>query len=186
LSSEMYDWVRNLLLGSHKIHYVWKRKSSLLNYSAIVLWMWNSINSHLICFWISVVKEYPVISAKAVKILLQFSTSYLWEHAFSCLANIESKDRNHLLSVEKELRECLLNFSQELQICAKRNKLKYHIKSKLYNDFECQLRFVVWVYFDLLFWHVLKARLDNIKKTKKNLWIISLICKMICIDTLYK
>jgi hypothetical protein len=22
LSSEMYDWVRNLLLGSHKIHYV--------------------------------------------------------------------------------------------------------------------------------------------------------------------
>jgi hypothetical protein len=30
-------------------------------------------------FWISIRKEYPVISAKAVKILLQFSNSYLCE-----------------------------------------------------------------------------------------------------------
>jgi hypothetical protein len=33
-------------------------------------------------FWISIRKEYRVISAKAVKILLQFSTSYLCEQAF--------------------------------------------------------------------------------------------------------
>jgi hypothetical protein len=58
-------------------------------------------------FWISVRKEYPVISAKAVKILLRFSTSCLCEQAFSCLTNIKSEERNHLPSVEEELQVCL-------------------------------------------------------------------------------
>jgi hypothetical protein len=30
-------------------------------------------------------------------------------------------------------------FSHEFNIYAKRNKLKYHVKSKLFNDFACQL-----------------------------------------------
>jgi hypothetical protein len=34
-------------------------------------------------FWISIRKEYPMISAKAVKILLQFSACYLCEQASS-------------------------------------------------------------------------------------------------------
>jgi hypothetical protein len=50
--------------------------------------------------WISLRKEYPVISAKAMKILLQFSTSYLCKQSFSCLTDIRSKGRNRLLSVE--------------------------------------------------------------------------------------
>jgi hypothetical protein len=58
-------------------------------------------------FWISIRKEYPVISAKAVNILFKFSTSYLCEQAFSCLTNIKSKERNRLLSVEEELQVCL-------------------------------------------------------------------------------
>jgi hypothetical protein len=94
-------------------------------------------------FWTSIRKEYPVISAIAVKILLQFSTSYLSEQVFTCLTNIKSKDRNHLLSVEEELRVYCKNFGQEFNICAKRNNLKYKIKSQLYNDFECQLYFDV-------------------------------------------
>jgi hypothetical protein len=40
---------------------------------------------------------------KALKNLLQFSTSYLSEQAFSCLTNTKSKDRNYLLSVKEEL-----------------------------------------------------------------------------------
>jgi hypothetical protein len=47
-----------------------------------------------------------VILAKAVKILLQFSASYICEQDFSCLTDIKSKDRNRLLSVEEELRTC--------------------------------------------------------------------------------
>jgi hypothetical protein len=66
-------------------------------------------------FWISIRKEYPVISAKAMKILLQFSTSYRCEEAFSCLTNIESKHRNRLLSVEEELRVCLSKIRPRIQ-----------------------------------------------------------------------
>jgi hypothetical protein len=45
-------------------------------------------------FWISIRKEYLLISAKGVKILLQFSTSYLFQQAFSCLTNIKSEDKS--------------------------------------------------------------------------------------------
>jgi hypothetical protein len=94
-------------------------------------------------FWISVRKEYPVISAKTVKILLQFSASYLCEQAFSCLTNTKSKDGNRLLPVEENYKYVCQKFSQEFNICANRNELKYHIKSKLYSDFGCQLYFDV-------------------------------------------
>ena len=36
-------------------------------------------------FWISMEKEYPIIHRKAINILLQFSTSYMYEQAFSYL-----------------------------------------------------------------------------------------------------
>ncbi len=56
-------------------------------------------------FWILEKREYPVISVRALDVLLQFSTSYLCEQAFSCLTIIKSKSRNRLLSVEEELSE---------------------------------------------------------------------------------
>ncbi|XP_068223744.1 protein FAM200A-like [Palaemon carinicauda] len=58
-------------------------------------------------FWISIREEYPVVSAKALDILLQSSTSYLCEQGFSCLTTVKSISRNQLLSVEEELRVCL-------------------------------------------------------------------------------
>jgi hypothetical protein len=66
-------------------------------------------------FWISIRKEYTVISANAVNILLLFSTSYLCEQAFSCLTNFKSKERNRLLSVEEELRVCLSKIRLRIQ-----------------------------------------------------------------------
>jgi hypothetical protein len=84
-----------------------------------------------------------MISAKAVKILLQFSACYLCEQASSWLTNIKSKDRNRLLSVEEELGCVCQKLGQEFNICAERNKLKCHIESKLYNGFGCQLYFDV-------------------------------------------
>jgi hypothetical protein len=66
-------------------------------------------------FWLSVRKEYPVISAKAVKTVHQFSTSCLCEQDFSCLTNIKSKHRNRLLSVEEELQVCLSKIQPRIQ-----------------------------------------------------------------------
>jgi hypothetical protein len=94
-------------------------------------------------FWISVRKVHPVTSAKTAKIVLQFSISYLREQAFSRLTNITGKKENiHFLS--RKNCECVCQkFDQGFNIYAKRNKLKYHIKSKLYNGFGYQLYFEV-------------------------------------------
>jgi hypothetical protein len=73
-------------------------------------------------FWISIRKEYPVISAKAVNILLQFSASYRCEQAFSCLTDIGSKERNHLLSVEEELRVCFSKIRPGIQYLYKKKQ----------------------------------------------------------------
>jgi hypothetical protein len=58
-------------------------------------------------FWISIEIEYPTIHRKPVNILLQFSTSYMCEQAFSRLTSIKNKDRNRLLSVKDEIRVCI-------------------------------------------------------------------------------
>jgi hypothetical protein len=120
----MYDWVRNPFVGLAKFTKYEKEEEQCteLHCSHTLIVKFNEVQ--LVVFWISLRKEYPVISAKAVKIVLQFSSSYLCEQAFSC--------------------ECVCQkLDQEFNICAKRNKLKYHIKSKLYDDFGCQ------VYFDV-------------------------------------
>ena len=58
-------------------------------------------------FWLLVKKEHPVIAQKALRLLLQFSTSYLCEFGFSALTTMKHKKRAQLLSVEDELRVCL-------------------------------------------------------------------------------
>jgi hypothetical protein len=58
-------------------------------------------------FWISIKEEYHAIHRTAINILLQFSTSYMCKHGFSCLTSIKSKDRNHLISVQDEICVCL-------------------------------------------------------------------------------
>jgi hypothetical protein len=73
-------------------------------------------------FRILIRKQYPMILAKAVKIILLFSTSYLCEQAFSCLTNIKSKDRNRLLSVEEELRVYLSKIRPRIHhLCKKKH-----------------------------------------------------------------
>ena len=57
-------------------------------------------------FWIAVKEEYPSLVKKALTILMQFSTSYLCELAFSTLRNIKSKQRERLCcTVLKKKRE---------------------------------------------------------------------------------
>jgi hypothetical protein len=73
-------------------------------------------------FWISIRTEYPVISEKAVKILLQFLTSYLCEQAFSCLTNIKNKDRNRLFSAEEKLLVCLSKIRPRVQHSCKKKQ----------------------------------------------------------------
>ncbi len=78
-------------------------------------------------FWITAKQEYPVISVKALYVLLQFSTSYLCEQTFSCLTVTKSKSRNRLLSVEEELRVCLSKVRPRIsQICKEKQAQVSH------------------------------------------------------------
>lgn len=54
-------------------------------------------------FWLSVINEYPVLSKKAIKILLPFCTTYLCEKGFSTYTYLKNKYRNRL-NAEPDLR----------------------------------------------------------------------------------
>lgn len=51
--------------------------------------------------------EYKNIFEKAIKILLKFSTSYLYDHGFSTLTNIKINKRERLTNIEEETRVAL-------------------------------------------------------------------------------
>ncbi|XP_022162791.1 protein FAM200A-like [Myzus persicae] len=54
-------------------------------------------------FWNSIKDEYPAVSNKALRILIPFATSYLFEAGFLAVAVLKSKYRSKL-NVEKEMR----------------------------------------------------------------------------------
>jgi hypothetical protein len=127
LSSEMYDCVRNPFVGFSRNSLSMQEEEQLteLHCDRTLKMKFNEIP--LDVFQISIRKEYPVISAKAVKILLQFQTSYLCEQPFSCLTDIKSKDRNCLLSFEEELLVCLSKIQPRIQhLCKKKQAQVSH------------------------------------------------------------
>lgn len=57
----------------------------------------------LIDFWLSIKNEYPVLSKKAIEVLLPFCTTYLCEKGFSTYTYLKDKYRNRL-NAEPDLR----------------------------------------------------------------------------------
>ena len=100
ISIEEFDWIRNPFLDLSVINYyniklcVEDKLPSLSSDRALKL---NYAQLPLDVFWISIMGEYaPTLSKKAIKILLQFSTSYISKLGFSCLNNIKNKKRERL------------------------------------------------------------------------------------------
>ena len=52
----------------------------------------------LLNFWMCAISEYPVLAKRAVKFLLPFTTTYLFESGFSHVTNIKTKQRNCMLT----------------------------------------------------------------------------------------
>jgi hypothetical protein len=114
----MYDWVRNPFVefspnSQNLLSLQEEEQLTELQCDRTLKIKFNEVPPDV--FWISIRKECPVISVKAVNISLQFSTSYLCEQAFSCLTNIKSKERNRLLFVEEEFRVCLSKVRPRIQ-----------------------------------------------------------------------
>ena len=57
-------------------------------------------------FWLSVSPEYPMLSRKAMTILLPLATTYLCEAASSALTNLKTRYRSKL-QVDCDMRVCL-------------------------------------------------------------------------------
>lgn len=125
LSIEAYDWVRNPFselpqASNNTMSLQEEEELTGLHCDRTLMIKFNEVTPD--AFWISIRQEYPLISTKAVNILLQFSTSYLSEQAFSCLNHIKSKSRNCLLSVEEEMRVSLSKIRPNIQELTKKKQ----------------------------------------------------------------
>lgn len=67
----------------------------------------TKVNVDIASFWIPLLSEYPLISKKAMKAILPFSTSYICEAAFSSMNAIKTKNRSQLKTLEDDMRVCL-------------------------------------------------------------------------------
>ena len=66
-------------------------------------------------FWLSVKNEYPSLSKKAMKILIQFSTTYLCEKTFSSVIVIKTRYRSRL-EIDAPLRLAVTSLASNLHI----------------------------------------------------------------------
>ena len=75
--------------------YEWKKKASSIYHPQTAH---SNLNSSQLLFksqfWLSVKSEYPLLSEKAMEILIKFSTTYLCEKIFSSVTAIKTRYRS--------------------------------------------------------------------------------------------
>ena len=78
------------------------------------------------CFWLPMESEFPQISTKAMKVLIPFTSTYLFECGFSALTLIKNKYRSRL-QVEDDLRLFLSAAQPRIEhLCASKASL-FHL-----------------------------------------------------------
>jgi len=117
---EKYDWIRNPFSTINTLIYEFtlqeEEKFITLSTDRTLKIKFSEITVEE--FWISIQIEFKNISEKAIRILLQFSTSYLCEHGFSTLTNIKTKKRERLTNIEEEMRVALSHIRPNIEnIC---------------------------------------------------------------------
>ena len=129
LSVDLYDWIRNPFneLSSNSLNMFRLQEEEALTelqFDRSLKMKFNEVSLDML--WLSVKTYFPLVTAKVLSMLLQFSTSYLCEQAFSCLTNIKSKSRNRLPSVGEELRVCLSKIRTGIKELCKGKQAKSH------------------------------------------------------------
>jgi len=66
-------------------------------------------------FWIARKNEYGSLVTEALKILIPFATSYLYEKGFSSMMAIKTKYRNRLLSLKNNLLLCVSDVEPQIK-----------------------------------------------------------------------
>jgi hypothetical protein len=122
LSTQVYDWVRDPVseFSAQPENLTLSKEEELCELQSDCTFKMRFTDLPLDKFWISVKEEYLAIQRKAMNILLQFSTSYMCEQAFSCLTSMKSKEKS-FISVEDESRVCLSQVWPRIEyLCNKR------------------------------------------------------------------
>lgn len=110
----LFDWIRNpfqCLLTD----LTGREQEELAELSSDRTLQLQFSRTSLSSFWLSCAQEYPLLSSKAVDVLLPFSTTYLCEKAFSAVTAIKTKYRARL-DIEDDVRVCLSRIEPRLNI----------------------------------------------------------------------
>ena len=120
ISVDQYDWNRSLYVEFEPSEEQFTLTEELASVSSDRTLQLKHSELSLDAFWLLVDKKYPAIAQKALQLLVQFSTSYFCSFGFSALTTIKYKRQAQLLSVEDELRVCLLKTQSILkELCKK-------------------------------------------------------------------
>ena len=63
----------------------------------------------LCSFWGKLGNEYPILSERALKVLIPFATTYRCEVGFSTMVVIKTKARNRMIDINNDIRCALIN-----------------------------------------------------------------------------
>ncbi|XP_050526945.1 zinc finger BED domain-containing protein 5-like [Daktulosphaira vitifoliae] len=107
---DKFSWIQDPFNSTAPSEFTSTEEESLIELSCDNSLKTKFSSIDLTKFWISIKDEYPLLSDKAQRILIPFSTSYLCEAGFSAVAVIKSKYRTKI-NVEKEMKvavSCLI------------------------------------------------------------------------------
>ena len=104
LEIQDYDWIRNSFISTDKgnLSLVEEEELAEIKNDRSLFIMYKE--SDLDRFWVCVSGIHLNIGNKALKILLQFSTTYICEESFSTMTNIKSMKRESLKMLDDEMR----------------------------------------------------------------------------------
>ena len=129
LKTDEYDWVQNpFIMSLSNTGLLLCEEEELACISSNRGLKIKHVEVPIDTFWIAVKEEYPSLPKKALTILMQFSTSYLCELAFSILHNIKSKKPERLCCIEEEMRVCLSKIRPNIETVAK--KYQAHVSHR--------------------------------------------------------
>lgn len=109
--SEIFDkfaWIQDPFNIDAPTEFTSSEEENLIELSCDNILKAKFIKMELSEFWISIQEEYPLLSKKALRTLIPFSTSYLCEAGFSAVAVIKNKYRSKI-NVETEIRVAISN-----------------------------------------------------------------------------
>ena len=130
----MFDWIRNpfeCLLTD----LIGREQEDLAELSSDRTLRLEFNTKPLLSFWMVCSQEYPLLSEKAINLLLPFATTYLCESAFSAATAIKTKYRSRL-NIEADVRVCLSRISPNLDKLCSAKQAHLHTEAYTVDNFK--------------------------------------------------